>query len=83
MKSRAWRGREGVLIRTVDVSVDGGQSWKPAELRTPAYPMAHTRFALALEVGRDGDRDHVTLHGRIGNRATHASRDREILECAE
>jgi sulfane dehydrogenase subunit SoxC len=30
----------------VDISVDGGQTWKPAELRTPAYPMAHTRFAL-------------------------------------
>jgi sulfane dehydrogenase subunit SoxC len=40
----AWSGAGAV--RTVDVSVDGGQSWKPAELRTPAYPMAHTRFAL-------------------------------------
>jgi sulfane dehydrogenase subunit SoxC len=40
----AWSGAGAV--RTVDLSVDGGQSWKPAELRTPAYPMAHTRFAL-------------------------------------
>ena len=27
-------------------STDGGQSWETAELRTPAYPMAHTRFGL-------------------------------------
>jgi sulfane dehydrogenase subunit SoxC len=40
----AWSGAGAV--RTVDISVDGGQSWKTAELRTPAYPMAHTRFAL-------------------------------------
>lgn len=40
----AWSGSGAV--RTVDVSVDGGQSWKTAELRTPAHPMAHTRFGL-------------------------------------
>ena len=40
----AWSGAGAV--RTVDVSVDGGQSWKTAELRTPSYPMAHTRFAF-------------------------------------
>ena len=41
----AWSGAGAV--RTVDVSLDGGQSWKPAELRTPAYPMAHTRFGFS------------------------------------
>jgi sulfane dehydrogenase subunit SoxC len=40
----AWSGSGA--IRTVDVSVDGGQSWKAAELRTPALPMAHTRFGF-------------------------------------
>ena len=39
----AWSGTSAVRI--VEVSVDGGQSWKAAELRTPAHPMAHVRFA--------------------------------------
>jgi sulfane dehydrogenase subunit SoxC len=38
----AWSG--GGAIRGVEISTDGGQSWKNADLRTPAYPMAHTRF---------------------------------------
>src|SRR6202045_2341694 len=36
----AWSG--GGAIRGVEISTDGGQSWKNADLRTPAYPMAHT-----------------------------------------
>jgi len=38
----AWSGAGA--IRAVEISTDGGVSWKNAELRTPAYPMAHTRF---------------------------------------
>jgi sulfane dehydrogenase subunit SoxC len=30
----------------VEVSTDGGQSWKDAEFKTPNYRMAHARFAL-------------------------------------
>ena len=40
----AWSGAGA--IRGVEVSTDGGKSWKNAELRTPAYPMAHTRFGF-------------------------------------
>ena len=40
----AWSGAGAV--KRVDVSVDGGKTWKMAELRTPAHRMAHTRFAL-------------------------------------
>ena len=40
----AWSGAGAV--RKVDVSTDGGKTWKVAELRTPAFRMAHTRFAL-------------------------------------
>ena len=40
----AWSG--GGAVRKVEVSTDGGRSWKDAEFRTPAYPMAHTRFGL-------------------------------------
>jgi sulfane dehydrogenase subunit SoxC len=40
----AWSG--GGAVRRVEVTTDGGQTWKDAEFRTPAYRMAHTRFAL-------------------------------------
>src|SRR5262249_2848217 len=33
-------------IRSVEVSTDNGQSWKGADLRSPAFPMAHTRFGF-------------------------------------
>jgi sulfane dehydrogenase subunit SoxC len=40
----AWSGAGAV--RKVDISTNGGQTWQDAELRSPAYPMAHTRFGL-------------------------------------
>lgn len=40
----AWSGAGA--IRKVEISTDGGQSWNDAELRSPAYPMAHTRFGF-------------------------------------
>src|SRR5579862_616249 len=40
----AWSG--GGAVRKVEVTTDGGKTWKDAELRGPAYPMAHTRFGL-------------------------------------
>jgi sulfane dehydrogenase subunit SoxC len=40
----AWSG--GGAVRRVEVTTDGGKTWKDAEFRTPAYKMAHTRFAL-------------------------------------
>ena len=38
----AWSGRG--RIRRVDVSADGGRSWRPAELQEPVLPKCHTRF---------------------------------------
>ena len=40
----AWSGAGAV--RRVEVTTDGGKTWKDAEFKTPAYRMAHTRFAL-------------------------------------
>src|SRR5712691_12305951 len=40
----AWSG--GGAIRRVEVSTDGGRSWKDAKLQTPVLPKAHTRFTL-------------------------------------
>jgi sulfane dehydrogenase subunit SoxC len=40
----AWSG--GGAIRRVEVSTDGGRSWKDAQFRGTPQRMAHTRFAL-------------------------------------
>ena len=38
----AWSG--GGAIRRLEVSTDGGRTWKDAELQGPVHPKAHTRF---------------------------------------
>jgi sulfane dehydrogenase subunit SoxC len=38
----AWTG--GGLVRRVDVSTDGGRTYKEAELQQPVLRYAHTRF---------------------------------------
>ena len=38
----AWSG--GGAVKRVEISTDGGQNWKDAEIRGPVYPKAHTRF---------------------------------------
>jgi len=43
----AWSGRG--VIRRVDISTDGGRTWKPATLQQPVLPKAHTRFRFAWE----------------------------------
>ena len=40
----AWSGRG--TIRRVDVSVDGGSTWREAALQQPALPICHTRFRI-------------------------------------
>jgi sulfane dehydrogenase subunit SoxC len=38
----AWSGRGA--IRRVDVSTDGGRTWRRADLQEPVLPLCHTRF---------------------------------------
>ena len=40
----AWSG--GGAVRKVDVSTDGGKTWKEAKLTGPVVPKAHTRFTF-------------------------------------
>jgi sulfane dehydrogenase subunit SoxC len=40
----AWSG--GGMITKVDVSTDGGKSWKEAKLQGPVHSKAHTRFTF-------------------------------------
>ena len=41
----AWSGAGA--IRRVEVSTDGGRTWKDAQLQNPVHRIAHTRFGLA------------------------------------
>lgn len=40
----AWSG--GGAVKKVEVSTDGGHTWKEAQLRGTPHPMAHTRFGM-------------------------------------
>jgi sulfane dehydrogenase subunit SoxC len=40
----AWSG--GGAVSKVDVSTDGGRTWKEAKLHAPVLPKAHTRFTF-------------------------------------
>jgi len=44
IRGLAWSGRG--LIRRVEVSTDGGKTWRDASLQEPVLPLAHTRFRL-------------------------------------
>ena len=44
IRGLAWSGRGAV--RRVDVSTDGGKTWRVAKLQGPVLRMAHTRFTL-------------------------------------
>jgi len=43
----AWSGRG--VIRRVEVSVDGGRTWRQAALAQPVLPLCHTRFRIPWE----------------------------------
>lgn len=42
IRGLAWSGRG--RVSRVEVSTDGGRSWKPAQLQEPILPKCHTRF---------------------------------------
>jgi sulfane dehydrogenase subunit SoxC len=44
IRGLAWSGRG--LVRQVEVSTDGGMTWRDARLQEPVLPLAHTRFRL-------------------------------------
>jgi sulfane dehydrogenase subunit SoxC len=44
IRGLAWSGRG--LVRRVEVSTDGGKTWRDAHLQEPVLPLAHTRFRL-------------------------------------
>jgi sulfane dehydrogenase subunit SoxC len=69
----AWSG-DG-LIRRVEVSTDGGQSWRDAELSGPVLPRALTRFRLPW--GWDGKA--TVLKSRATDETGHVQPTRDAL----
>ncbi|MBP8154634.1 MAG: sulfite dehydrogenase, partial [Nitrospira sp.] len=45
IRGLAWSGRG--LVKTVEVSTDGGRTWQPAHLQGPVLPQCHTRFRFS------------------------------------
>jgi sulfane dehydrogenase subunit SoxC len=53
LRGLAWSGRG--MVRRVEVSTDGGKTWRDASLQEPVLPLAHTRFRLGWRWdGREG-----------------------------
>jgi sulfane dehydrogenase subunit SoxC len=44
IRGLAWSGRG--FVRRVEISTNGGKTWRPAALQVPILRFAHTRFAL-------------------------------------
>ena len=44
MRSLVWLGLERGAVRRVEVSADGGRTWKDAKLQEPIHRKAYTRF---------------------------------------
>ena len=57
----AWSGAGAV--KRVEVSTDGGHTWKDAQLHDPIARKAHTRFSDPVDLGRQRGRPAIPLHG--------------------
>ena len=69
----AWSGRG--LIESVEVSIDGGQSWQEAQLQKPRHPVALTRFRLPWR----WEGQEVTLRSRCRDETGYVQPSREAL----
>ncbi len=68
----AWSGA-GRITR-VDVSVDGGDNWRTAELQEPVLPKALTRFRILGVAGRASGLSAIARDGRNRAGAAHHRR---------
>ncbi|MBN8734534.1 MAG: sulfite dehydrogenase [Acidobacteria bacterium] len=76
IRGLAWTGRG--RIEKVEVSVDGGKTWKAAELQEPRLPMAFTRFRMAWE----WDGQPVEIMSRATDESGYVQPSREELTAA-
>lgn len=61
----AWSG--GGVIRKVEVSTDGGRTWKEAQLQQPVLPKALTRFSLGWNWGGEETMLQSRCTDELGN----------------
>ena len=71
----AWSG--GGAISKVEVSTDGGKSWKEAKLQAPVIPKAHTRFNFDWDW--DGQEAVISRVARM-KRVTFSRRARSCIK---
>ena len=69
----AWSGRG--LVVAVEISTDGGESWREAQLQEPRHPIALTRFRLPWQ----WDGREVTLQSRCTDETGYMQPSRERL----
>lgn len=76
IRGLAWSGR-GRITR-VQVSTDGGRSWRDAQLAGPVLPQCHTRFTL----GWDWQGEATTLMSRCTDDTGYVQPTRAALRAA-
>jgi DMSO/TMAO reductase YedYZ molybdopterin-dependent catalytic subunit len=73
MFGMAWAGEEA--IATVEVSVDGGESWRRADLNGPREPYSWTLWEYLWEVGAAGEYQLLSRAISAGGRVQPAQHD--------
>ena len=76
IRGLAWSGRG--LVKTVEVSIDGGRTWQPAHLQGPVLPQCHTRFRF----GWRWDGGETVLQSRCTDETGYIQPTREALVAA-
>jgi len=72
----AWSGRG--RVERVEVSTDGGHSWRNSKLQEPVLPLAHTRFQLDW----NWDGNEVVLQSRCVDETGYIQTTRNTLIAA-
>lgn len=76
IRGLAWSGRG--LVKAVEVSTDGGQTWQPAQLQEPVLSHCHTRFRF----GWRWDGEETILQSRCTDDSGYVQPTRAALVAA-
>jgi DMSO/TMAO reductase YedYZ molybdopterin-dependent catalytic subunit len=78
VRGAAWAGEE--TISGVELSTDGGRSWRKVRLRDVARPYAWVRWELEWAIGAPGDYELVVRTADTAGRVSPATRDSSRLD---